>query len=66
MDEQNARAIEKICPSVHRSKIVKITDFDDTTSGSNIEDPYHGDKEAFKVAFDRLFFLCQKAFDSIN
>lgn len=59
MDSQNETAINKIAPSYARAKIYKITDFDNTLSGVDVEDPYHSDRAAFSKTYQLLDHLCE-------
>ena len=65
MDSQNEKAINKLAPDHGRSKIHKITEFDNTLSGGDIEDPYHSDKAAFKKTFKLLNHLCENLINEL-
>lgn len=52
MDGSNVEALERLAPPHHRSKIVRLRDFDPDAPGEDVPDPYYGNADHFDEVLD--------------
>jgi protein-tyrosine phosphatase len=54
MDEQNLRALKRLCPSEHLHKVRLLTEFSGSGPAPPVPDPYFGGPRGFEHALDQI------------
>jgi protein-tyrosine phosphatase len=66
MDDSNKADLEHLERRYGgKARVVKMMDFDNTSSGMNVPDPYYGGPEGFQRVFDMLTESCNNFIDHI-
>lgn len=58
MDRSNLTNAERIAPQEHSATMVMMRDFDPSEPGSDVVDPWYGDRQGFDECFDVLERSC--------
>lgn len=59
MDDSNVRNLERMCPPEQLHKIVKMTDYANSHSQTEVPDPYYGGEAGFRLVIDLLEDACE-------
>lgn len=67
MDDDNVRDLLAVAPSdAARKKVVKITDFAQTSGYTEVPDPYYGGEDGFILVLDLLEDACEGLYQKLN
>jgi protein-tyrosine phosphatase len=59
MDWDNLSLVEEICPSIHKSKVRRLTEFCLTMDSPVVPDPYYGGAKGFDHVLDLVEDACE-------
>jgi protein-tyrosine phosphatase len=66
MDEDNLRAVRRLCPSAHTHKLKKLVDYLPQSDYREIPDPYYGGPEGFELVLNLIEKASRALFDELR